>query len=241
MTNLYTEEVLRVNINPSDKEMRQIKQFLLQEVTDHKEGFYFNWHLIKDAYADQRLFSFHMEDECVGFVDWRENTISVEIDRFVIKREYRKIGLGTIFISRLMTYWRERKKAAVTLYSEPKTSAGFWRCLKFIQFPISDRWTKLYFYKNLLPVKEVIKTTYSENKVELWDVDPIDVKDHIPKWTWRLEAAANPTFILQPCSSSWNVRITKDGEIAAEGKVGRVSDEGEQIYFYPFLYIRSDW
>src|SRR5690606_24695857 len=186
----------------------------------------------------KRLFSFHCDSECIGFVEWRDDPFVIDIDRFEIKREYRGKGVGRYIVGVLMNFFKNHRKVVVRLFCEPKISVGFWRRLGFIQLPPTDYWNELTFYHNLFPAQGTIEDPDALNKVELCNLEPYQIKVEKPMWTWNFNIKSVQTEqpILQPCNSNWNLKITRYGEIVSQGKVKHISDAGNQIYFN-FLFI----
>jgi len=228
---------LNINFNPSDSELTQIEQFLLKEKREFNEGFYCNWPLIKEAYEKKRIISFHCNNECIGFVEWRDGDFVIDIDRFVIRREFRKQGLGKYFFEKIFEFFRKKKAKVIGLDCEPHESQWFWKKMGFIQFPAAEFWKELTFYKNLIEVQETTDNPSSLNKVELWNLEPSRIRTQKPKWCWDLDMSGKP--IIQPCNHKWQLKYTKNAEIFYEGTLGRFPEAYDQILFSPFLFIEN--
>lgn len=61
-------------------------------------GFYCNWNVIKDSFKKKRMFTFHYDENAIGFVTYREVEKHVEIDIFEIESNYRHKGFGYFFL-----------------------------------------------------------------------------------------------------------------------------------------------
>lgn len=112
----------------------------------------------------------------------------------------------------------------------------------FIKFP--DRGyseSDLTYFKPLIKIQTTSKNEQTENRVELWDVEPYQKKDNLPKWTWDIEIKNNKLTspIIQPCNCNWNLRWIKKGKTIREDKVKYFDTEDNRVEYSPFLYIES--
>lgn len=110
--------------------------------------------------------------------------------------------------------------------------------MNFIKFPergYSE--PALTYYIPLIDINVSSETNISLfNKLELWDLEPFQVGQQKPKWTWSI--GENAKSIIQPCNSNWKLRLTKDGKIIKDDKI-KYFDRNEEIEVGPFLYIKS--
>jgi hypothetical protein len=76
------------------------------------------------------------------------------------------------------------------------------------------------------------------NKIELWDVEPYESKDKLPKWCWELildnGTLLNP--IIAPYDSNWKIKYTYNSTIIFEDKVKYFLRQFSEDYGW-FLYI----
>jgi hypothetical protein len=124
------------------------------------------------------------------------------------------------------------------LFCAPIESEKFWKKMDFIKFP--DRGyseSELTYYKPLIEIQQTTKNN-SDNKIELWNVEPYQIKNHEPKWTWEINSNLDKLLlpIIQPCNCNWNLRLTKNGKQIKEDKVKYFSDKN-RIEYSPFLLI----
>ena len=110
--------------------------------------------------------------------------------------------------------------------------------MDFIKFP--DRGyseSELTYYKPLIEIQQTTENN-SDNKIELWNVEPYQTKNNEPKWTWEINSNLNKLLlpIIQPCNCNWNIRLTKNGKQIREDKVKYFSDKN-RIEYSPFLLI----
>ena len=91
--------------------------------------------------------------------------------------------------------------------------------MNFIKFPdrgYSDR--PLTYYKPLLETNDPVgKESELSDKLELWDLEPYQIKEQKPRWTWKIGENDKP--IIQPCNRNWKLRLTIGGEVVKEDKI----------------------
>lgn len=230
---------LSINLTPSESDLKVIEEWLSNESKKYKVGFYCNWNIIEKLYTLNRLISLKLTDKTIGFLVYSPDEIYVEIDIFEIQREYRGKGYGKFFYKQVAEAFKNQNFKAVKLFCEPVESEHFWRNLGFIKFPergYSE--SALTFYKPLISYTEPTNEPNDLNKLELWNVEPFQ-KDRIsPCWIWNIENSKLAKPIIHPCNVNWNLRWTKNGEIAREAKVKYFSKDNP-VDFGPFMYIEK--
>lgn len=230
---------LSLNLNPTESDLKVIKEWLSTENKKYKEGFYCNWNIIERAFNLNRLISFVISDKTIGFLVYFPNEIHIEIDIFEIQREYRGNGYGKLFYEQASEAFKNQNYKAVKLFCKPVESEHFWRSLGFIRFPergYSE--SELTFYKPLISFTEPTNKPSNSNKLELWDVEPFQKDRILPRWSWNIENSKLAKPIIHPCNVNWNLRWTKNGEIVREDKVKYFSRKNP-IDFDPFIYIEK--
>ncbi|SFD70810.1 GNAT family N-acetyltransferase [Thermophagus xiamenensis] len=233
------KEDYKINLEPSESDLKEIENWLLDESKKYDDGFYCNWNIIERSYHKNEVISFELNEKIIGFVVWSQREIYTEIDILEIHPEFRRKGLGKIFYDKIEKSFKERGSLAIKLFCEPKESEKFWRKMGFIQFPIRGySESKLTFYKPLIDSCKPTDKSNDLNKIELWDVEPYQANKKEPRWIWEIKMENNKLIypIIQPCNVNWNVRWTKNGKIIKEAKVKYFSRENP-IEFSPFMYI----
>lgn len=230
---------LKLNLTPTESDFKNIEVWLLDEYNSLNEGFYCNWSTIEKAYNNKKIVTINLFDEPVGFIVWTQDEITAEIDIFEIKPDQRGKGIGKYFHNQFSEYLKLQKFIVIKLFCSPRTSENFWKNLGFIKFPERDyEESDLTYYK---PLIEVLATAdkITEHKIELWDVEPHQIENKLPKWTWYVELTAGKLIkpIIQPCDYKWNLRWSKNGTIIKEGKIKHFSTDKNRIEYSPFLYI----
>lgn len=233
------DDALNIKFDIEKRELDQIENWLKKESLSSKKGFYCNWNMIIKAYSEKRMAIIKNKDFVIGYTIWRIEDIHIEIDIFEIKPEYRKKGIGKYFISEISEYFKKKDFLAIKLFCEPEESEIFWRKMDFIKFPkrgYSE--SELTFFKPLIIVTKSQTNVDENNKLELWNLEPYEIKDSKPKWIWEVDLN-NFIPILHPCNSNWNLRWTKNGKIVKEGKVKYFTNKSNPIEFSPFIYIEK--
>ncbi len=231
----------KINLNPSELDLENIKNWLLDESEKYGEGFYSNWEIINKSFYNKELISFELDNQIVGFVVWTQDEKVIDIDIMEIHPDYRKCGLGKIFFQKIESVFHEKGNIAFVLFCEPRESEHFWRKQRFIKFPRRG-WSEsdLTFYKPLIKALEPIENPDENNKLELWNVEPFQSGQIEPQWSWNIEIEEGKliTPIIQPCNRNWNVRWTKNGKVIKDDKVKYFSRD-YSIENGAFMYIEQ--
>lgn len=203
----------------NNEQLAEIKKFLIEEDKLSNEGFYCNWNIIEKSFNENCLFALDLDSKIIGFLTWKnyENRyLAIEI--MEINPKYRNKGFGKLFYDKVEKHFRSKNFIAIKLFCSPKSSEMFWKKMGFTKFP--DRGysePELSYFKPLIQTKVLSETNCLMNKIELWDLEPYQIKEQPAKWTWNIEDNKYP--ILIPCNSNWNLRLTKNGKIVKENKV----------------------
>ena len=227
---------MKLNTNPTSKHLAEIKSWLLQERKNFNEGFYCNWNIIENSFNKNELFVLEFEKMIVGFISWTDHYGKyVDIDIMEIDPKFRSKGLGSILYNKTEEFFRDNNYLVIKLFCSPESSELFWQKMKFIKFPLRGySESELTYYKPLINVKELSHDRFLTNKIELWDIEPYQIKEQESKWTWEISQDNCP--ILHPCNPNWNLRQTRNRQIVKEGKI-KYFDRKNEIEFGPFLYL----
>jgi hypothetical protein len=236
---LNMKKQFEIKFEVTNFELDEIENWLKKELLTSNNGFYHNWNLITKAYSENKIVILKNEINVIGFLIWSDFNIYVEIDIFEIKPEYRKRGVGKYFFNEISTIFKNLDFSAIKLFCEPKESEKFWIKMEFIKFPkIGYSISELTYFKPLIEINEPVIEIDENNKLELWDLEPYQIKDNKPKWIWNINTEKFIP-ILNPCNSNWKIRWTKNGEIIRENKVKRFAIEKNQIEFGNFLFVKQ--
>ncbi len=227
---------MKLNTKPTSKHLAEIRSWLLEEKKNFNEGFYCNWNIIENSFSKNELFVLEFEKMIVGFISWTDHSGKyVDIDIMEISPKFRRKGLGRIMYDMAEQTFKDNSYLAIKLFCSPESSESFWQKMKFTKFPIRGySESELTYYKPLINVKGLSVNKFLANKIELWNIEPYEIKEQEPKWTWEIYNNNYP--ILQPCNPNWNLRLTKNGQIMKEDKI-KYFDSEKEIEFGPFLYL----
>lgn len=236
------ETDFKLIISPTELDLGFIKQWLTEEREETGGGFYCNWGNIKKGVKSKELICINYNNIPIGFLVWRRREIYAEIDLFEIKPNFRKKGIGEIFFNQIAEYFKQSEILVLKLFCKPRNSEGFWEKMGFIQFPNSVYpKIQLVYYKCLVESSNSLELTESNNKLELWDIEPYLAKNTKPKWFWELnfEEGTNNLIlpIIHPCKKDWSLRWTKNGIVVREGKVKYFEKNESDILYSPFICI----
>jgi len=231
----------QINTTPTQFDLETIEKWLIEEDKKFNEGFYCNWTIIEKSFQKNELVTLNFKERPIGFLVWSKGEIYVEIDILEIKPEHRKKGIGQYFFEKISEYFKQKGFLAIKLFCSPRESEKFWIKMGFIKFPkrgYSE--SDLTYFKPLIELQTTITNGQTENKVELWDVEPYQKNNNLPKWTWNIEIINNKLTlpIIHPCNCNWNLKWTRNGEVIKEDKV-KYFDTKNRVEYNPFLYIKE--
>lgn len=233
---------VKINTSPTQSDISIIKNWLIDEKEKYEEGFYCNWGIINNAFNEKRLIALNIDDIPIGFVIWRKHEIYADIDILEIKPNQRNNGFGEILFEGVSNFLKQQGVVVVKLFCQPRKSELFWKKMGFEKMP-ETRFSQpdLSYYKTLIEVEKKSSSPESNNKVELWNVDPYLVDRNSPEWTWNIEIKDTKLElpIIQPIDVDWNLRWTKNGEIIKEDKVKYFCSSKNKIDYSSFLYIKE--
>ena len=218
-------------------ELKEIEDWLKEELLTSNNSFYHNWNLIAKAYSENKIVVLKNEINVIGFLIWCDFNIYAEIDVFEIKPEFRKRGVAKYFFIEVSTFFKSHDFLAIKLFCEPEESEIFWIKMGFRKFPkIGYSISELTYFKPLIEINEPTTKIDENNKLELWDLEPHQIKDTKPKWIWSINTEIFLP-ILNPCNSNWNIRWTRNGKVIRENKVKRFSKT--ETVFGNFLFLEE--
>jgi predicted GNAT family acetyltransferase len=233
---------IKLNTLPTSNDLEKIEKWLIEESDKLNAGFYCNWNIIEKAFRNKQLITLGINNDPVGFIVWSKGEIDVDIDIMEIKPEIRFKGIGNEFFNKFSDYIKQQGFLVINIVCSPPESEKFWKKMGFIKYP--DRGyteSDLIYYKPLIEVQSISFNSTTENVVELWNLEPHQIRDIHPKWVWNIEMVDNKLIlpIIQPCNYNWNLRWSKNGVIVKEDKVKYFSTEINPIDYSPFLYIKE--
>jgi predicted GNAT family acetyltransferase len=181
---------------------------------------------------------FQSEGKSLGFVIWTNNNFHVYIDNFIINKKFRKKGIGSEFYKLISEHFKQLGFKAIRLFCSPIESKTFWEKQNFIEYPkrgYGDDLLPMYYTQLIECLKPV--ESAEDNKIELWDLEPNEITDQKPRWTWPIEKGKLKLPIITPFNHRWQLRITINNKVVKDGKIKHISDSNNIVEQGYFLYI----
>ncbi|AKH95211.1 GNAT family N-acetyltransferase [Elizabethkingia anophelis] len=230
---------MRIILNPNLDQFKEIEHWLIEELQTTREGFYNNWDIIKNYFGKKQVIILEKDNKSIGFACWSNSwELYAGLEIMAIHPDFRRSGFGKWFYEKIEAFFKKKKFFAVELHCSPPTSESFWKKMNFIKFPergYSD--PPLMYYKPLMETNDPVEIESElSDKLELWDLEPYQVKEQKPRWTWKMGENDRP--IIQPCNRDWKLRLTIGGEVITENKI-KYFDRNVEIDVGSFLYIES--
>jgi len=215
--------MLKTNLNPTIKHLANIERWLKEEWENTYNGFYSNWHMIPEAFAEKRLSVITKNDYAIGFIVYRLNDLTATIDIAEIMPTQRKKGYATKLVDATIEFFKSKGVLAVELFCSPKSSESFWKRIGFLTFPDIPHLNNLYLYKPIVETLESSEKEIAESTIKIWDCEPYQVEDKSPKWIWNLSFSQdNRTLskpIVFPAYRDWQIELTKSDEVIITDKI----------------------
>lgn len=233
--------MLKLDLNPTEKHLSNIEDWLIEEWNNSKNGFYSNWTMITNAFADNRLSIISEKNFAIGFVVYRINNLIATIDIAEVKPSHRNKGIGEEMISKKLENFKSLGILVTQLFCSPEKSESFWKKANFYNFPKIRNLSKDWMYKSLVPTINNSKKINSDETIELWNEEPHEAGKLNPKWIWNLNFKSNSRELIKPIIfpvfHDWQICWKKGGKIVEIDKVKYYRNNG--ILFGNFIVIKS--
>ena len=210
---LNVEIVLKTNINPNEKHLANIENWLMEEWNKTNSGFYSNWEMIPKAFAEKRLSVITKNDYAIGFVVYRIYDLTAVIDIAEIKPTERKKGSAKKLIDKTLEFLKSKGVLAIQLFCSPENSEPFWKRIGFLNFPKIPHQNQINMYKTLVETLNISEEESTDSVIKLWNCEPYQVKEKTANWIWNLifskdkETLAKP--IIFPVYRDWQIELTQ--------------------------------
>ena len=212
----------------SEEQITQIKEWLNNEQKKSNTGFYCNWNTILRAIEANEVYCVSIKNQIAAFLIWNTYDLTIRINIAEVKPGMRRKGIGKFLVNSALEYFKAQGFMVADLECNPPSSESFWRNMEFVDFPTIENINvfeqgDVRLYKNLYPRSEITKALPSDEVIEIWQKEPIEVRRAGPDWTWVIKYKdeignlENP--IIQPCKKDWKIRWRKGRDIYEDKKV----------------------
>tara|TARA_R110002012_G_scaffold253877_1_gene432914 strand:- start:12925 stop:13632 length:708 start_codon:yes stop_codon:yes gene_type:complete len=209
---------MTTNLTPNETHLSQLKFWLQQAYTDGFSSFIEHWHLIEEAYEEQKLIVLEENNTAIGFAVFDIDHEIATINLAELKPGKRGQGLGKLFIQNTLNYLKSQDALAVKLFCAPAESEGFWRKCGFVDFQLPDD-SHIHMFKLLTETLKTITNPNSEKTdfVRLWDCEPNEARQTEPKWIWELDYIENSKTLIKPIVipvfTKWQLELHRESNI----------------------------
>lgn len=232
-----------IEVKPGMRDIDEILSWLKKEKESDKfgNGFYNNKSAILDSFMSEKAIVLKYNNKNIGLIIWWDYDILINIDIFVIHPDYRRKGFGEYFYRTVSDYFKTNGFKVIKLFCQPTSSEKFWKKMGLIKLDVCGKAENELTYYDVLVDIASSENTSNGDKIELWDVEPFESDEILPKWTWYVEICEDELVlpIIHPCDCNWNLRWSRNGVVLKEEKVKYFTDEDFELFRSKFLYIEK--
>ncbi len=207
--------MLKTNLNPNEKHLANIENWLIEEWENTQSGFYSNWESIPKAFEEKRLSVITEDDYAIGFIVYKIYDLISIVDIAEIKQSERKKGVGKKMVNETIDFLKSKGILATQLYCSPENSEHFWKKIGFLNFPEFYRNSKINMYKLLTETLPLTNDLNTKNAVKLWNDSPYRSRDFEPNWIWDLNSTNNSKTLVKPIifpvENNWKIEFIRNG------------------------------
>lgn len=246
--------IIEFSFNPTEKQLNEIKDWLIEEMNLTGESFYLNWNSIESAFNENKvdyrkseLVTISKNNETIGFIVWSWHCLAIysaTIEIAAIKQSFRGNGFGTLIVNKLIPELISKNIYAVNLECAPKSSEPFWRHLGFVDLPAGghQNGSNKRLYKVIIAHSEVQEIIVTDEFLELWNKDINSTKGLDSTWKWNLIFREGTRILEKPIihpfySCNWRIRLNKASLSIIDDKVKYFSEQN--ILFGDFIVIKE--
>ncbi len=234
----------KISFNPTEEQITEVENWLIEEKKTSDEGFYCNWEIICNSYQKQECAILISNHKVIGFGTWSIFDQTSKLDLVEIHPKFRQKGFGELIINEIIKVLSKQNIFAINADCINEKSENLLRKHGFEQFPSHELWDaeNKNMFKVVIPnLKTSEQKIEAGNCIELWDVEPHMKKGKKPKWIWNLTLKNNTNILVEPivipCIGDWNIRWTKNNQLIKEHKVKYFMKE--EIRFGKFMKLEK--
>ena len=211
----------------SNQQILQIKEWLSKEENKSNTGFYCNWNTILRAIENNEVYYVSVNNQIAGFLVWNTYDLNLRINIAEVKPGMRRKGIGKLLVNSALEHFKTQGFMVADLECNPPSSESFWRTLGFVDFPMTGNINlfehgDLRLYKSLHTRSEITQADPTDEVIEVWQKEPIEVKDAKPDWTWVInyidKVGTLEKPIIQPSKKDWRIRWRKGNDVYEDKK-----------------------
>lgn len=124
--------MLKIELNPTDDHLSEIKLWLKEERESTGGGFFCNWGVIERAFQNELVLMGLVEGKPIGFIVYYFSAPKLVFDIIEIKPSHRKKGFGKLLFLESLSYFKKQGAKKVEVDSINEESHQFCKRLGFI-------------------------------------------------------------------------------------------------------------
>jgi hypothetical protein len=234
----------KISFNPTEEQITEVENWLVEEKKTSDEGFFCNWELIYKSYQKKECAILISNQKVIGFGTWSIFDQTSKLEIIEIHPKFRRKRFGEFIINEIIIELTKQNCFVINADCINEKSEKLLRKLKFEQLSSHELWDaeNIKMFKVIIPnLKNSEQKLETGNCIELWDDEPHMKERKQPKWIWNLTLKSNTNILVEPivipCIGDWNIRWTKDNKLIKENKVKYFMRE--EIRFGKFMKLEK--
>ncbi|MFS4482945.1 GNAT family N-acetyltransferase [Hyunsoonleella sp. 2307UL5-6] len=220
--------MLKLDINPNQKHITNIENWLSSEWNNTNEGFYCNWEIILVAFKKNNLIVITRDDYPIGFLSYRIHNSILIIDKLEIKPLERRKGYAKELLKQTFEHFITERVLVTKLYCSPPSSESFWEKIGFNNLPkLQEHADIIYMYKPLVKTLQPEGKANINSTISLWNCEPYQINDTLPTWVWNLIFLEDKKTLIRPiifpASANWQLELVLNGKKIITNQVKKLS------------------
>lgn len=214
---------LEISFTSLKEHIHQIQEWTTSDENELKDGLLPNWKYILDGFSQNRAAVALLDASAVGFaISKPHEADTYSIDFLQIKSNARKLGMGSLLVSKVEEMLIGKGAIMVFGHSINEKSDSFW--LKMGNSRLPERqfdgnrlhYDDKFMFKILVENLQPNLNNESQETLELWDDEDYRIKDGQPaNFVWALEFKPGTRIltkpIIVPTEADWMVRWSRNG------------------------------
>lgn len=224
---------LEISFTVLKEHINQIQEWITSDQSVLKDGLLSNWNYIHEGFSQNRAAVALLDASVVGFAIWKPHEADTySIDFLQIKSNARKLGTGSLLVSKVEEMLMGKGAIMVFGHSISEKSDSFWLKMGNSRLPERqfDRnrfhYDDKFMFKILLETLQPNLNNESQETLELWEGEDYRITDgQPPNFAWKLEFKPGSRVltkpIIVPAEADWMVRWSRNGRNVKHCQVKR--------------------